>query len=108
MNAIVQGLTQLKTFSGAATEAAQALPGIERYRASVAQALDMASMDPNTGVAAMQNAATHYQQVRGQLRQVMLNLDRHTADALLETKTQASAPLGCRSAAWRSALPCWP
>ncbi|MEG1054856.1 MAG: HAMP domain-containing protein, partial [Janthinobacterium sp.] len=86
LNAIAQGLTELRKFSGAAAEAAQALPAIERYRSSVAQALDLASMDPNTGVAAMQNAATHYQQVRGQLRQVLQNLDHRTADALQETK----------------------
>ena len=86
LNAIAQGLKELKQFSGAATEADQALPGLERYRASVAQALDLASMDPNTGVAAMQNAATHYQQVRGQLRQVLQNLDHRTVDALQETK----------------------
>ncbi|APA71342.1 chemotaxis protein [Janthinobacterium sp. 1_2014MBL_MicDiv] len=87
LNAIAQGLTQLKTYPGAATEAAQALPAVERYRSSVAQALDLASMDPNTGVAAMQNAATHYQQVRTQLRQVLLNLDRRTADALQDTRS---------------------
>lgn len=86
LNAIAQGLTELRKFSGAAAEAAHALPAIERYRSSVAQALDLASMDPNTGVAAMQNAATHYQQVRGQLRQVLQNLDHRTADALQETK----------------------
>ena len=98
-------MKELQKFSGAATEAGQALPGVERYRASVAQALDLASMDPNTGVAAMQNAAGHYQQVRGQLRQVLLNLDQRTVVALQETKNA-----GQRSVCYRvprlSALPC--
>ena len=96
LNTITQGLTELKSYAGAATEAAQALPAVERYRASIVQALDLASMDPNTGVAAMQGATTHYQLVRKQLDQVLLNLDRRTGDALQETKTAG------QRAAWLS------
>jgi len=96
LNAITRGLTELKSYAGAADEAAQALPAVERYRASIAQALDLASMDPNTGVAAMQGAGTHYQQVRKQLNQVLLNLDRRTGDALQETKNAG------QRAAWLS------
>ena len=56
LGAISKELDLLKTRPGAA-EAAQALPLVRQYRASVAQALDLASMDPNTGVAAMQEDA---------------------------------------------------
>ena len=86
LNAITQGLTALKGYAGAAAEATQALPAVERYRASIVQALDLASMDPNTGVAAMQAATTHYQLVRKQLDQVVINLDQRTSDALQETR----------------------
>ncbi|HEU5434965.1 MAG TPA: methyl-accepting chemotaxis protein [Telluria sp.] len=96
LNTIKQGLTELKGYAGAAAEATQALPAIERYRASIAQALDLASMDPNTGVAAMQGATTAYQQVRTQLDHVLLNLDHRTGDALQETKTAG------QRAAWLS------
>ena len=96
LNTIAQGLTELKSYAGAVAEAAQALPAVERYRASIAQALDLASMDPNTGVAAMQGATTHYQLVRKQLDQVLLNLDQRTGDALQETKNAA------QRAAWLS------
>ena len=96
LNAIMQGLTELKGYAGASAEAAQALQAIERYRASIAQALDLASMDPNTGVAAMQGATTQYQLVRQQLDQVLINLDRRTGDALQETRNAS------QRAAWLS------
>ncbi|MYN37829.1 HAMP domain-containing protein [Duganella sp. FT109W] len=83
--AISKELTELKALPGA-TEAAQALPLVEQYRASVVQALDLASMDPNTGVAAMQQADGHYQQVRTLLAKVVANLGRETDQALQEGK----------------------
>ncbi|MFA9216358.1 MAG: methyl-accepting chemotaxis protein [Sphingomonadaceae bacterium] len=78
-------ITQLKAMAGAA-DAAQVLPLVAQYRASVAQALDLASMDANTGVAAMQTADGHYQQVRALLNKVVGNLNQQTVDALQESK----------------------
>ncbi|MYM80701.1 HAMP domain-containing protein [Duganella sp. FT50W] len=83
--AIASELDKLKTMPGAA-EAAQALPLVQQYRGSVAQALDLASMDPNTGVAAMQAADGHYQQIRALLGQVMDSLNRQTDLSLQESK----------------------
>jgi methyl-accepting chemotaxis protein len=85
LGAISKELDLLKTRPGAA-EAAQALPLVGQYRASVAQALDLASMDPNTGVAAMQQADGRYQQVRALLARVVADLGRETDKVLREGK----------------------
>ena len=85
LGAISKELDLLKALPGAA-EAAQALPLVRQYRASVAQALDLASMDPNTGVAAMQEADGRYQQVRALLARVVADLGRETDKVLREGK----------------------
>ncbi len=83
---IGEQLAALKSMAGAG-EAAQALPLVQQYRASVAQALDLASMDPNTGVAAMQDADARYQQVRLLLAKVVDNLHRQTDAALQDSRS---------------------
>ena len=85
LGAVSKALEQLRALPGAA-DAAQALPLVDQYRASVAQALDLASMDPNTGVAAMQGADGHYQKVRALLAKVVANLGHETDQALQEGK----------------------
>ena len=85
LGTISKALDQLRALPGAAA-AAQALPLVDQYRASVAQALDLASMDPNTGVAAMQGADGHHQKLRALLAKVVANLGHETDQALQEGK----------------------
>ncbi|WP_229634273.1 methyl-accepting chemotaxis protein [Duganella qianjiadongensis] len=82
-------LTRLKDMTGA-SDAAQALPMLAAYRAGVAQALDLASMDANTGVAAMQSADGQYQKMRGVLDKVVGNLNHQADLSLQEAKTADS------------------
>ncbi len=82
-------LTRLKDMTGA-NEAALALPMLAAYRAGVAQALDLASMDANTGVAAMQGADGQYQKMRAVLDKVVGNLNKQADLSLQEAKTADS------------------
>ncbi|MGV7209413.1 methyl-accepting chemotaxis protein [Oxalobacteraceae bacterium A2-2] len=86
LETIARDLGPLRQVEGARQEVEQALPLIEKYRAGVAQALDLASMDPNTGVASMQGADTQYQQVRTLLGNVVSNLGKQTDAALADSK----------------------
>jgi len=45
-------------------------PQLERYRRASEEALDMATVDPNTGIAAMQAADTRHAELAGGLRQL--------------------------------------
>ncbi|MBY0555580.1 MAG: HAMP domain-containing protein [Burkholderiaceae bacterium] len=85
LDKVGQELGRLKDMEGASA-AAQALPMLAAYRASVAQALDLASMDANTGVAAMQGADGQYQKMRTLLEQVVSSLNQQTETALQESK----------------------
>jgi len=86
LDKVAAELNRLKDMTGA-SEAAQALPMLAAYRTGVAQALDMASVDANTGVAAMQGADGQYQKMRGVLDKVVGNLNHQADLSLQEAKT---------------------
>ena len=83
---VAKEVARLQSNPEAAELARQVPPLLEKYRAGVAQALDLASMDPNTGVAAMQGAGDNYRQLRALLAGVLARLDAHTNESLLATK----------------------
>ncbi len=89
LDKVAAELNRLKDMTGA-NEAALALPMLAAYRAGVAQALDLASMDANTGVAAMQGADGQYQKMRAVLDKVVGNLNQQADLSLQEAKTADS------------------
>ena len=60
------------------------------YLKSADDALDMAAMDPNTGIAALQTADANYRQLVGQLTSLIGMVQQHVDDdmAVLETQTR--------------------
>ncbi|MTW34408.1 HAMP domain-containing protein [Pseudoduganella danionis] len=89
LDKVASELGRLKDMTGA-NEAALALPMLAAYRAGVAQALDLASMDANTGVAAMQSADSQYQKMRAVLDKVVGNLNKQADLSLQDAKTADS------------------
>ncbi|WP_308494806.1 methyl-accepting chemotaxis protein [Duganella fentianensis] len=89
LDKVASELGRLKDMTGA-NEAALALPMLAAYRAGVAQALDLASMDANTGVAAMQSADSQYQKMRAVLEKVVGNLNKQADLSLQDAKTADS------------------
>jgi methyl-accepting chemotaxis protein len=68
--------------------AGRALPIMARYKKAVAASIDMASMDPNTGIAAMQSASAEYALLRGELDATIKELDAKTTIALEKSKRE--------------------
>lgn len=68
--------------SGLQALAGNALPILQRYKKSVSDAIDMASLDPNTGIASMQTANTEYNALRTLLASAVRDLDAETRTAL--------------------------
>ena len=68
--------------SGLQALAGKALPILKRYKKSVSDAIDMASLDPNTGIASMQTANAEYNALRTLLASSVRDLDAETKTAL--------------------------
>ena len=64
------------------------LPILADYKKAVIAAIDMGSVDPNTGVAAMQTATDKYDDLNHQLSGTLNVLKKKTADSI--TKSEAS------------------
>jgi methyl-accepting chemotaxis protein-1 (serine sensor receptor) len=62
------------------------LPIMARYKKAVSDAIDLASMDPNTGIAAMQSATAEYDKLRAELAGTVKELDAQTAAAIHASK----------------------
>jgi methyl-accepting chemotaxis protein len=67
--------------------AATVLPITAKYQKSVTDAIDLASIDPNTGVAAMQSATAEYGKLREELANTVKQLDAQTAASIYASKT---------------------
>jgi methyl-accepting chemotaxis protein-1 (serine sensor receptor) len=67
--------------------AATVLPITAKYKKAVTDAIDMASMDPNTGIAAMQSATAEYDKLRQELAVTVQQLDAQTAASIYASKT---------------------
>ncbi|WP_338848622.1 methyl-accepting chemotaxis protein [Massilia sp. W12] len=63
------------------------LPRLGNYKMAISAALDMGSIDANTGIASMQSAAGHYQAIKKELDFTVQDLDKRTAAALATSKT---------------------
>jgi methyl-accepting chemotaxis protein I, serine sensor receptor len=68
--------------------ASKALPIVTRYKAAVLSAIDLASMDPNTGIAAMQTATGEYNSLRKLLAETVNALEEQTAGAIQDSKSE--------------------
>lgn len=86
---INQEFTRMKDQPGLQKLVASASPVLERYRKTVGAAIDMASVDPNTGIASMQGASKEYQNLRLLLDAAVKELDHQTQEAL-QASTEAS------------------
>jgi methyl-accepting chemotaxis protein-1 (serine sensor receptor) len=63
------------------------LPITAKYKKSVTDAIDLASMDPNTGIAAMQSATAEYGKLRDALAVALKQLDAHIAASIHASET---------------------
>ena len=79
IDAVAAGFTRMQAAPGLKAMAAQALPVVARYKKAVADAIDLASMDPNTGVASMQTAAAEYATLRAMLGVATRELEAQTS-----------------------------
>lgn len=68
--------------------AARASPIMLRYKKSVANSIDMASIDPNTGIASMQSATAEYHALRKELDATVRELDARTTLSLQKSKSE--------------------
>lgn len=66
---------------------ATVLPITAKYKKSVTDAIDLASLDPNTGIAAMQSATAEYGKLRDELATAVKQLDDQTAASILASRT---------------------
>jgi len=64
--------------------ALKALPLLQSYKSSVINAIDMASMDPNIGIASMQNATSDFNILRDQLAETLTALEKETSLSIQE------------------------
>ncbi|HEU4376919.1 MAG TPA: methyl-accepting chemotaxis protein [Telluria sp.] len=62
------------------------LPITAKYKKSVTDAIDLASMDPNTGIAAMQGATAEYGKLRDELASTVKQLDAQTTASIHASK----------------------
>jgi methyl-accepting chemotaxis protein-1 (serine sensor receptor) len=67
--------------------ASAVLPITARYKKAVSDAIDLASMDPNTGIAAMQTATAEYGKLRAELASTVKELEAQTAASIYASKT---------------------
>ena len=66
--------------------ASTVLPITAKYKKSVTDAIDLASMDPNTGIAAMQGATAEYGKLRDELAITVKQLDAQTTASIYASK----------------------
>jgi methyl-accepting chemotaxis protein len=83
---------------------ASALPVIGKYKKAVLGAIDLASVDPNTGVAAMQTATAEYATLRTLLAANVKTLDADTTASMLASKAANQTMLWTISATFLLAL----
>ena len=93
IDAVTAGFTKMQGDPGLKAMAVQALPVMGRYRKAVADAIDLASMDPNTGIASMQSATAEYATVRALLAQSIRELDAQTGVSILASKSASDKVL---------------
>lgn len=80
--------TRMTADQGLKALGAQALPVTVRYQKAVADAIDLASMDPNTGIASMQTATAEYATLRALLAVTLKELDEGTGVAILASQAE--------------------
>jgi methyl-accepting chemotaxis protein len=64
-------------------------PILASYKKAVSNSIDMASMDPNTGIAAMQSATEQYKKLRTELDATVKELDAKTAISIQKGKNES-------------------
>jgi methyl-accepting chemotaxis protein-1 (serine sensor receptor) len=88
IDAVTAEFARMKVDQGLTVLAAQALPVTTRYRKAVMDAIDLASMDPNTGIASMQTATAEYIMLRGLLAVTVKELEERTGLAILASQAE--------------------
>lgn len=87
IDAVLAELTTMQSNPALSSMVKRAQPILTRYKKTVSGAIDMASLDPNTGIAAMQNANTEYLALRAELDATVKSVDEKTSSAMLAGKT---------------------
>jgi nitrogen fixation/metabolism regulation signal transduction histidine kinase len=82
-----QKFEQMRTHARLGSVANEALPIVARYKSAVINAIDLASMDANTGVAAMQNASDEYVKLKALMDNTLEVLEQDTTKAIESSNT---------------------
>jgi nitrogen fixation/metabolism regulation signal transduction histidine kinase len=77
----------MRTHARLGSVANEALPIVARYKSAVINAIDLASMDANTGVAAMQNASDEYVKLKALMDNTLETLEQDTTKAIESSNT---------------------
>jgi methyl-accepting chemotaxis protein I, serine sensor receptor len=86
IDAVAAQLGAMRQHDSTRAMAEQALPILSRYRKAVLDAIDLATMDANTGIAAMQTANSQYDAFRKVLDGAVQQLEAGTADSIAASK----------------------
>jgi methyl-accepting chemotaxis protein-1 (serine sensor receptor) len=86
VNAVGAEVSKMQTDPALKVRVASILQIMARYKKAVTDAIDLASMDPNTGIAAMQSATAEYAKLRDQLAATVRALDAETSGSIQASK----------------------
>lgn len=86
VNAVGAEVSKVQTDPAIKARVASILQIMARYKKAVTDAIDLGSMDPNTGVAAMQLASAEYAKLRAELAATVQALDAETSGSIQASK----------------------
>ncbi len=87
IDAVTAELSTMRANPSLKAMVSTALAITAKYKKSVIDAIDLASMDPNTGIAAMQSATAEYGKLRDVLASAFKQLDAQTSASIHASKT---------------------
>ena len=87
---VAADLTKMQNIPILKATALKALPILAEYKKAVAAAIDLASIDPNTGVAAMQTAAEKYKALNYELSGTAKAIEAKTAELIVQNGAEIS------------------
>jgi len=83
---ITNDLQKLRTNPSTKQTVERILPILAKYKTAVLSAIDLASMDPNTGIASMQTATKEFKALRSELDSSLQRLENETSTMIATSK----------------------
>ncbi|MBI3229267.1 MAG: HAMP domain-containing protein [Burkholderiales bacterium] len=88
IDAVVAEFDKMQSNSALHAMVGRTQPILARYKKTVLGAIDLASMDPNTGIASMQTANAEYLALRTELDATVKQVDDNTSQAMVASKNE--------------------